>query len=553
MSVASEIPEEGVEACLKRILQGAEIPAFSRQIQELMRALSDNEASTQWLANAVLKNYSLTLKVIRAGNTLQYNRTGTRVRSVTQAMLLIGTRAVGELAGSQLLFEHYGKRSPGLKQLMLLSMLTANHARALAVMLRLNGLEEAYLCGMFRNLGEVLVACHLEREYALILKEIEEHHRTPADACFHILNFRYEALGRAMARHWSMPAAVQQALAPGAARADMLAAITAFSHELSFTVYRQDPESARAAVPQLLERFGRQLSLDEDKVRTILEKAVTETQATFAMVGLSLDDLRLRRQIERTLPRRPDADVGGDERAAAEPAEGPATRAQLVAEVESVLTRADAGLDLNRALLMVLEGVYRGGPFDRAAFALATGDRSEVQGRFGIGEDFEGLVQRFRYAVSARGGPIGAALARRAELIVWREGSPTRPELDLLDALAVHGLGVYPLVVHDLLVGCLYFDVLTPQRPPDPATRAFLDRLRACAVRAIALRRPPPQSHDLPPAQKGQIVLRLLRGEAAEVVCRETRIPVVQLEQWRQAFIEGGIGHLGPEAGTEQP
>ena len=37
-------------------------------------------------------------------------------------MLLLGVRTVRDLATSLILFEHYQRKSPGLKELMLLSM-----------------------------------------------------------------------------------------------------------------------------------------------------------------------------------------------------------------------------------------------------------------------------------------------------------------------------------------------------------------------------------------------------------------------------------------------
>jgi hypothetical protein len=43
-------------------------------------AFSQRDASVQQLANIVLKDYSLTLKVIRAANSFQYNRSGSRRR-----------------------------------------------------------------------------------------------------------------------------------------------------------------------------------------------------------------------------------------------------------------------------------------------------------------------------------------------------------------------------------------------------------------------------------------------------------------------------------------
>ena len=45
-------------------------------------------------------------------------------------------------------------------------------------------------------------------------------------------------------------------------------------------------------------------------------------------------------------------------------------------------------------------------------------------------------------------------------------------------------------------------------------------------------------------ARKREVVLRLMRGESAELLCRELGLPIVKLEQWRQkaeAALEGAL------------
>jgi hypothetical protein len=49
-------------------------------------------------------------------------------------------------------------------------------------------------------------------------------------------------------------------------------------------------------------------------------------------------------------------------------------------------------------------------------------------------------------------------------------------------------------------------------------------------------------------ARKREVVLRLMRGEAAELLSRELGLPVFKLEQWRQraeAGLEGALKGLG--------
>ncbi|MBM3772472.1 MAG: HDOD domain-containing protein [Acidimicrobiia bacterium] len=163
---------KSLDACVQQILKDAEFPAFSQQIQQLM-TLDQRDRSAQELAELVLQDYGLTLKVLQVANSFQYNRSNRSLDSVTRAILLMGVKTVASLASTLLFFDHYRKRSGSLKKLMLLAMLSSHHAGEAAVALAVKDKEEAQLAGMFRNLGEVLVACHLPTQYALISLETQ--------------------------------------------------------------------------------------------------------------------------------------------------------------------------------------------------------------------------------------------------------------------------------------------------------------------------------------------------------------------------------------------
>ena len=117
-----------------------------------------------------------------------------------------------------------------------------------------------------------------------------------------------------------------------------------------------------------------------------------------------------------------------------------------------------AGGDLHSVLLMVLEAVQRGGGFDRVLFGLVTPDKQTVQGRAAIGSRSEPLKDLFTFPLSVRGGPIGVALARQQELLLRADWELRPDEAALLAHFGARLIGVLPLSVANVLVGCLYFD-----------------------------------------------------------------------------------------------
>ena len=301
---------DGIDRILK-IIQGRQtIPAFSQHIVEVMGMMGKDEASIRHMTNTIIRDYSLTLAVLRTANSAYYNRSGKPICSVARAVTLMGVEAIKSLAGGLMLLENFEKHSAGLKQLILLSMLTANHARQVATHLQMPKAEEIYLCGMFRNLGEILVACYLGEMYEKILREINENKLTEREACVKVLQFPYEALGRAVAESWMLPGSVSQAMESvdpityGKQNDDeKLGTLVAFSHELTSFVYRRSAEDKAQALDLLLGKYKVVQDLNLEMIQQVLAEAVTETKGTFTTAGIPLDDLQLRNQLRLAMSR----------------------------------------------------------------------------------------------------------------------------------------------------------------------------------------------------------------------------------------------------------
>ncbi|MEP7383331.1 MAG: HDOD domain-containing protein [Gemmatimonadota bacterium] len=562
-----------LEIKMRMILAEADFPAISKDALDALKHMPEDDASIQRLANIVLRDYALTLKVLRTANSAYYKRSDKTIQSATHAMLLLGARTVRHLAASILVFEHYRKRSPGLKELMLLSILTANHARELAMRRNLQDPEEAHLCGMFRNLGEVLIAGYFPREYAKILQHLEIKNKGEAIAAFEVLAFRFEELGEAMAKHWGMPESVITGIrADGAVASSEMGMISAFSHELTAAVYRREFDPKRDGVAEVMARYSKRLSLTREEVAGILEASLAETKEIFTSAKVTIDDLKLRRLQKAAMAQLgtwgpPVEHIQELASAEATPEQVAAidaltelarVREELAAEVLRIALPT-SGEDLNRVILMVLEAIFRGGPFDRVVFCMMTPDRSGVKARYGLGTGVEQLLETFTFELSPREGPVAVAMLRRQSVCVPVERDFTAQELRFAQSLGASSFGVFPVVVGTRLVGCVYCDRPWNSRVPDRGTLAYVRKLCEGAVKGIEAR----QSANTPgritatgtqaiqratPAYsatfKSDVVLRLLRGEAPAAVGGELGIAESTLARWTQEFLAGATAGM---------
>ena len=587
-----------VERRLARISAEGNFPALSKQIIDTISALDDDASSVQRLAVVVLREYSLTLSVIRAANSVHYRRSSRPIQSATHAMLLLGAKTVRHLASSLLLFENYHKQSPGLKELMLLSLLTANHGRAIAAKIGGTDPEEAHLCGMFRNLGEVLVACHFPADYASIRAMARGEQKSESAAAYNVLGFHYEELGEAMSRRWGMPESVLVGIRSHNAtvRSDA-AVITAFSHDLTNVIYRRDLEGddAHKALDDVLARYRVRLRLSREHVRDIVESALRETREVFISARVSLSSLRMRQLSDaaRSALGVAPLDTGEwqvVESAAPDVLGTPQLRDKLIQELEG---RIDPGVEreLGSILLLALEALLRGGPFDRVVACVVNADRTRMRARSGLGTGVETLLPHFDLPLSPTGGPITAMLLQRSAVYVPTTRAMSASEQRWATSVGVTQFGLFPIIVAGKLAGCVYCDRTPQEAIPDRDAVRYGELLASTVVKAIDVRRhlaspqgtpaSMPAAHITPPSvpatrtvsiplpaadiaatwssalqstladggpmtaeTKGALVLRLLQGEPAEHLAKATGLSVGVLEQWGADFLAGALAGL---------
>lgn len=475
---------ENAARFLERVGEAADFPVLSAHVERVMLAPVE-ELSIQHLTSVILKDYGMTMKILRTANSALYNRSGQTVLSVSHAVSLLGTDAVRNQVGGLMLFEHFERRrnnAKNLRELMVLALLTAAHAREAAVVVRFPRREEAYLCGMIRNLGELMVAAYAPEEYSLALAAMHLDHNTEAAAARKILGFRYEELAVAAVERWRLPASASGVLRAvelprymmrrQLAEQDVLAGITLFAHRLTQAVYRRESSVARASVRLVVEEFLPMFAFSPDDVRQIVERGLAETRETLDLFRVPLDQLRLRKQAEDALAPEPEAH------------EGDADLALLEALAGDIAVHADrGGSEADQIISMALEAIVRGAGFDRAVFADWDAAGRRMVARSALGEGAGGPPGGFTFA-AAGDGPVERAAA--GEDVFAMEGDRRFEGSELVARLAPSMFGLYGVPGEGGLAGFLYFDRRTPGERPTPAVLERLAWVRDQLARALA-------------------------------------------------------------------
>jgi hypothetical protein len=281
------------------------VPPFCDHANEIMiRTLDLDEGSSKKLVQLILQDLGLASQVLRLANSAMYNHSERPISSIDHAVILLGWLEVRNLVSAVRYIEHFANRSPGLRELVLASVLTAIQSREVATTLRYPRPEEVYICGLFRNLGEVLIACHYPDEHSRIISILDEEKIPERAACFRVLDFSWDDVGMRVAAGWHMPPVVRLGMdasstAAGSPLDRCLASITNYGHKLTRKLYRKGLKIDTMRLESVLNPVGKPLLFSVRDLCTIVDLAIVETQEMFAALQIPTEMRRISNQAER--------------------------------------------------------------------------------------------------------------------------------------------------------------------------------------------------------------------------------------------------------------
>jgi HD-like signal output (HDOD) protein len=469
--------DEKLDLCVKRISHAGGVPPFSNHANEIMaRTLDVDGGSSQALIRIILRDPGLAAQVLRAANSVMYNHSGRPILGIAHATTLLGWLQVRSMAGAARHVEQFANHSPGLRELLLGSVLTAVQSRDVAATIGYPRPEEAYICGLFRNIGEVLIGCHFPHEYSRVILTMEEDKIPERAACFRVLDFSWEDVGLRIATGWNMPAQVrfgmQTSGVAGSSIDRSLASITNYGHNLTRALYRRGVAVDKLHLEAVLGPAGQPTLLSVHDLGRIAESALVETSETFSSLQVSTKTMHLSKQAQRARTILESVPIFGD---------AGLTLDRAIKIAAGSLNQAD--LDLTPFISMLLDAVCAAG-FVRAVFGLMNENRDLIAGRLACGESSNDLLNRFQFPMDGADGPIRAAIKRREDLWVDRARDGRYDGSALITAFNPGGFALFPIVIERQTVACLYADLPGSLHRID-SIRPAIGRVRDLIAQAI--------------------------------------------------------------------
>lgn len=202
-SVLLSKPKLNIELLVK-----VKLPPMKSTVLRLMELLRDQDVMTATLAETVRYDPILATRVLRLANSALYSLRKP-VTTIQKALDAIGTRSLYDLVMLDAMADGFGneiRNSVLIKSIWEHSIAVGLLSREISKMLKLQGSEEAFVCGLLHDIGKILMLRADVERFESLLEHRSEHDMLEWED--KIYGFDHTEVGAYVANKWRLPDAV---------------------------------------------------------------------------------------------------------------------------------------------------------------------------------------------------------------------------------------------------------------------------------------------------------------------------------------------------------
>lgn len=461
-----------------------DMPGFAKAITAILGAMRGEDEHEFNLTRTVLSDPVLTQKVLRLANSGMYSAFGQHVNTVSKAVLVLGTEAIGHLALGLKLIEELAATSNDATIAhieMEKAVLAGIVAQQVAYAAESRHGEEAVVCSMLHTLGRMMLTFYMPERWHELQHLADQTQRTVEDAAPELLGLSLEEIGHAAALHWGLPKALLSGMrtlapaAPGAAisPSDWIAGLSTMAATCAEFLWHDDPAAADK-VRQLTDGYAAMLGVDAPNLVHAIEQAKVIAANDLTIAPLSRPAERRARALAKTRQR----------------AAGNKILLSGLADMRDMLETANPG----QMVQIALETVYKGLDFSRAVAFVRNRKDNQYAAKICFGEGTRELLPAMVFDDAYEPNVFHAAL--NSDRVIFIENAhdakfAAKLPLWWRSSLAeARSFVILPLSANGQPAGFLYgdWDESFPPISLSQTEFSLLNDMRAMVVRAVERR-----------------------------------------------------------------
>jgi HD-like signal output (HDOD) protein len=481
---------------LEEMDRGGDFPALSRTIAEINRAVGDENSRANLLTDIILRDISLTKKLLRLVNAAHYGSFGSHpISTISRAVVILGFDAVRDAAVSLLLFEHLHGRAhiDELKGEAVDSFYRGILGRMLAASAGVRDGEEAFISALFRELGRLMARFHFYDKTLEVERLMAEEMLSEAAAAHRVFGTDYDQLGLAIAKHWHFPPTILHAMSPleeSAVKASpsdggRLRIVANLARDLHRTVAGKRPEEQEQALDGLYQRYREAAQISRESLAETARKAVETLRGEAAILNVDISksaSLPLPAKVGVATAASPTDVVNSlPDTEETEEAAGNDPTDVLALGMQDMTALLLGEYHLADVFKMVAEVLFRTGLFDHVMVCVLDRPSQCLVGRVGLGPNAMAMRSAFRIPLSFAPDVFHAATAKAQDILIsdaTADNIRTRIPDWYARVAQAHAFLLLPIVVGDKPLALLYADRMgEPLRVP-PQVLGLIKALR---------------------------------------------------------------------------
>jgi HD-like signal output (HDOD) protein len=477
--------ENALKAVLRRLGNASGFPTLSTTISDINRVVESDMHSAQQLTQVILRDVSLTTTLLQVVNSATYGQYRGSIRTISKAVLILGTEAVRNAAMTLvvLAFSRGQSQEKSLQDELIGAFFAGVVSKALCQRLGMPSNEEAVICSMCHSLGRLLVTFFLFEESQQI-RALMKGGASEEQAAVQVLGITFRDLGVGVARHWNFPDKLIEGMqslkareiVPPATEGERLKIAANLANDLYAIALRGSPEDKDAALEALSRRYSAAIRLEPKDLVETLKQGLREVAERSVSLNFAAShspvlnavrnyagegaEIAPRVQPEDTATKlmKPVAAlevIGHKENAAPNPQQ------VLSAGIRDITETLTTDFSLNDVLHMALETMYRGMGFSRTMIFIRDPRTNAMRARFGFGAGVEKLIPQCTFPLAFEPDVFHVALEKGLDIVIENtqaENVVQRIPLWHRQVLDASTFLLLPVILKSQPVGLLYAD-----------------------------------------------------------------------------------------------
>ncbi|HDL89708.1 MAG TPA: HDOD domain-containing protein [Thermodesulforhabdus norvegica] len=272
-----------VSSLLKKIVMiTGDLPTLPQTGQIVMQKLSDPEVDIKELEKIIMRDPSLTSRILKIANSPFYGRPRT-IKTISEATVVIGLSTLKSIVIASALREMLKNFGLTEKLLWEHALATAFITRYLAEKLCYRNIEEAFLAGLLHDIGKIVLQLRVPDRMYLVMQDVYHGENTNSiEVEMEVFGFTHAHVGQLVARKWQFAVEIEETIGyhhwPGRASVDpMLAHLT---HLANIFSHKMEVGPIRTPDVELSETVSaKYLKLSDEQVNDYFQECTSKIQS----------------------------------------------------------------------------------------------------------------------------------------------------------------------------------------------------------------------------------------------------------------------------------